>query len=159
MKKLSMLLVVFLLLNGCSTWSRTFFAKNLTNVQLGGKKEDVVRQLGGVATPVAAQNYEGHFLEVLEFSEKPFYVGRVNKAYWTRYWVYFMDGRMVKYQKAYAADVFEHDKWVADVMATAATMDAFKGTALMPLQANQSAQHSGQVNVNANVSGNVRVDS
>ena len=45
----------------------------------------------GNCTPIALEVQDGHKFEVLEFNEKPSYVGRVNKAYWTPYWVYFMD--------------------------------------------------------------------
>ncbi len=157
--KFKVLIVLFTLffVGGCASWSRTFFAKDLVNVNLGEEKSAVVKKLGGVATPVAAQTHEGHLFEILEFAEKPFYAGRPNKAYWTRYWVYFMDNKMVKYEKAYAADAIEHDKWMADVMAMASTMEAFKGTAVMPYQINQSVQHSGQVNVDANVSGTIKI--
>ena len=152
---------VFLLLlcmnnTGCATiygkeWNRTFFATDLSKVSGGESKDSVVKTLGGVCMPIALEVQDGHKFEVLEFNEKPGYVGRVNKAYWTPYWVYFMDDKLVKYERATQQALIEHTKWIQEVEAMAATMGAFKGTALMPYQ------HKVDVNGNVNVRSNVNV--
>lgn len=127
------------LLSGCTTiygknWTRTFFASDLAKINIGEGRASVVEKLGGVCTSIALETKDGHKFEVLEFNEKPSYVGRVNAAYWTPYWVYFMDERLVKYERATQQALLEHTKWMQEVQSMALTMDAFKGTAVMPYQ-------------------------
>ena len=155
----SLIFLLLLCINniGCTTiygkeWTRTFYTTDLVKVSGGENKESVVKKLGGICTPIALEVQDGHKFEVLEFNEKPSYAGRVNKAYWTPYWVYFMDDKLVKYERATQQALIEHTKMIQEVEAMAATMDAFKGTALMPYQ------HKVDVNSNVNVQGNVDVN-
>ncbi len=139
MKRIMVLLPILILFSGCTTiygknWTRTFSTSDLAKVSGGEDRESVIKELGGVYTPVALEIQGGHKFEVIEFNEKPDYVGRVNKAYWTPYWVYFMDDKLVKYERATQQALLEHTKWIQEVQATASTMNAFKGTALMPYQ-------------------------
>ena len=151
--KLPLMFIVLMGVTSCATWSRTFFASDLSKITLGENKSFVVEKLGGTYTPVASAVEDGHRLELFEFVEKPLYVGRVNKAYWTRYWVYFMDDRLVKYERATAENLLEHQRWVQDVLASAATIEAFKGTSAMPYH----VEHSGRVDSNVNVTGRIDV--
>jgi hypothetical protein len=127
------------LLSGCTTiygkeWNRTFFSSDLNKVSLGEDKASVVNKLGGVYASIASEIKDDHKFEVLEFNEKPDYVGRVNKAYWMPYWLYFMDDKLVKYERATQQALLEHAKWMDEVQGTALTMEAFKGTSVMPYQ-------------------------
>lgn len=149
--KLPLMCIVLIGVTSCATWSRTFFASDLSKITLGESKSAIVEKLGGTYIPVASAVEGGHRFELLEFVEKPFYVGRVNKAYWTRYWVYFMDDKLVKYERATAENLLEHQRWVQDVLASAATIEAFKGTSAMPYH----VDHSGRVDSNVNVTGSV----
>jgi len=147
MRRMFCAFVITMLLSGCATWNRTFFASDLVKLSGGENKADVIKNLGGVCTPIDFQTQDGHKFEVFEFNEKPFYVGRANKAYWTPYWVYFMDDKLVKYERAEGQALLEHTKWMQDVYAMAITMDAFKGTALMPYQHNISGKIEHDVNI------------
>lgn len=132
MRLVFMLLIGLVAVSGCTTMERTFMATDLAKVSIGDSKATVVAALGGVATPVAVATEDGHVVEILEFVEKPVFVGRANDAFWSRYWTYFVDGRLVSYEKAYDADALAHEQWVDSTLAQAATMDAFKGTAVAP---------------------------
>lgn len=156
-KQWMVMILVVVSTASCATWTRTFFAGDLSIVSLGDDKDVVIEGLGGVYTPVASVTRDGHLFEVLEFVEKPFYMGRANSAFWTRYWVYFMDGKLVKYERATAENLMEHLKWIDNVMAMAATIDAFKGTSLSPIHVEQSIEHSGRIDSDVNVRGTIDV--
>lgn len=146
-------------MTSCATWQRTFFKEDLSKISPGEDKQTVVSKLGGTANPIAFETKNGHTYEVLEFVEKPVYVGRVNDAFWTRYWVYFEDGKYVKYALATEANAMAQNKDYQQQMAGAAALSAVKGTSVMPYTVNQ--QHSGTVQhtgtINQNINADVRV--
>lgn len=156
MKRLIFILALCFIASGCATtdWNRTFFAADLAKVSGGENKALVIKKLGNEFTPIALETKNGHRFEVLEFNEKPIYVGRLNRAYWTPYWIYFMDDKLVKYERAEGKAFLEHTKWMQEVQAMASTMDAFKGTVIMPYQVNSNVKSN--VNVQGNVDVNIR---
>ena len=95
----NLIIASFLLfLFGCATWNRTFFAKDLSKISLGEDKSSVVNKLGGSYETASSEMKDGHKVEVLVFYEKPFYVGRANSDFWTPYYIYFVDDKLVKYE-------------------------------------------------------------
>jgi len=165
---LPMAMTLCLICSSCTAiygkhWPRAFFAEQLTAITLGEGKESVVEKLGGQYTPVASTVREGVQYEILEFAEKNRWIGRTNRAYWTLYWVYFVDNKCVKFERASQQMTIDRDNWHKEIRSIAMTMEAFKGTALMPYQVNQNVQHSGQVSqvhsgqVDTHITGSVDV--
>ena len=134
--------LVAIILSGCATWNRTFFSRDLAMLSVGMTKQQVIQQLNTPQEIVMARQTEHGLLEVFEYVEKPFYYGRLNKAYWTAYWVYFLDGKLSGYERAEAVNAQKR----LDRLEQLATVEALKGTALMPLQ--QNIQVDGTINHN-----------
>jgi len=149
MKTLHLSFVVLLFLTGCATWNRTFFSKDLAVLSVGMTKQDVIQQISTPQEVVMARRTEQGLLEVFEYVEKPAYYGRLNKAYWTSYWVYFIDGRLAGYERAETVNARKR----LDRLEQLATVEALKGTALIPVEHSVNVQ--GTVDQNVNVQGTI----
>jgi hypothetical protein len=132
MKKINLFCVIPILFTSCATWNRTFYSSDLAMISAGMTKPQVIQQLNKPEEIVMSRETPKGMLEVFEYVEKPAYYGRLNKAYWTSYWVYFINGKLAGYERADAVN----ERKRLDRFEQLAQFESLKGTSLMPTQQN-----------------------
>ena len=97
----SMLIIVCIsALIGCTTTKSKLTALDMTKINLKDNKASVLRKLGPVFNPIAKDKEQGHTLEILEFPMRSPYVHeRFRASTIIYYWLYFLDGKLYKYER------------------------------------------------------------
>ena len=99
-------------------------------------KQEVVALIKETQEIVLAQRYEDGVIEVYEYVEKPFYVGRVNPNYWKSYWLIFLDGRLERWERADKVNAEKMRARLAESQLAIQAIDAIKGTYILPTHQN-----------------------